>query len=89
MSDNNSNATVMTIFTFGKCVTACAVFKSQTVKIPILKCIRDVDISQNIGNIMSGKEHKQEIIKNNGNWQINRATIQDEDIRVSRIYYNT
>ena len=38
VSDNNTNATVMTYlkFTFGNFVTACAVFKSQTVKLKIL-----------------------------------------------------
>ena len=48
-----------------------------------------MDISQNIGNIMSGKDYQQESINKNGNRQRNRATVQDEDIAVSRISYTT
>ena len=51
----------------------------------------DVDVSQSIENIMDGKHYQRGSIEKGGNRQKNSATIQNEEITISRnlIKHNT
>ena len=51
--------------------------------------IQYLDISQSIENIMDGKDSKRGSIEKVGNRQRNSATIQDEEITISKTSYNT
>ena len=48
------------------------------------RCLRNVDISQSIENIMDGKDYQRGSIEKDGNRQRNSATNQYEEMTISR-----